>query len=273
MLLLPAHLSAQSVSELKDKAQRFQSDSESLYRLDDDDHQQIWEAYCGVFDPKIQEDREFAADIARQLQSKETGIIEQLLGHDLSSLLEGVKKITDSSDASSEDKNEAKAVEEALRNQEKKLHDLYNGVPLKGSSHPFVQYAIEYGKKQHTDMCGKFGNTPRVCDQDFSGIRPDLVVVDSGHLVVYEFKPDNSKAKSRGWKQVADYLPVVVNYYQQYFEDGRNGGFKGEPPSDYGGAEILKILKNSPDAWSSDGKTLLAIPQVQTYSMCDKKFN
>ena len=272
--LLPVG-NAQSISDLKSRAERFHSDSEALYRLDEQNLQQIWEAYCGVFDPKIKEDREFASDIARQLQDKEKGVIEQLLAGDLPHLLEDAKKIQEDSNADSKDKDDAKDNAEDLRKEGQKLNDLYNGVPLKGSNHPFVQYAIEYGKKQHEEMCGKFGDQPRVCDRPFPGMdgRPDLVVVDSGHLVVYEFKPDNSKAKDRGWKQVADYLPGVVSYYQNFFEDGRNAGFKGEPDSDHGGVEMLKNLKNSSGAWSSDGKQLQAVPMVQTYNMCEKKFN
>jgi|GEM_PF-2822402 len=274
-LLLPSEGNAQSISDLRQKAERFHSDADSLYRLDDADLQQIWEAYCGVLDPKIKEDRDFAADIARQLQDKEKGIIDQLLGHDLPSLLEDAKKIQDNSDTDPKDKDEAKDIEGSLRKEEKKLHDLYNGVPLKGSNHPFVQYAIEYGKTQHQEMCGKFGEQPRVCDKNFPGMdgRPDLVAVESGHLVVYEFKPDNSKAKDRGWKQVAGYLPGVVSYYEQFFEDGRNGGFKGEPDSDHGGIEMLKKLKASKDTWSSDGNQLQAQPVVETYKMCEKRFD
>jgi hypothetical protein len=274
-LFLPSTGNAQSISDLRSRTERFHSDSESLYRLDERDLQQIWEAYCGVFDPKIKEDKDFAADIARQLQDKEKGIIEQLLGGDLPRLLEDAKKIRENSDADPKDKDEAKDIEDKLRNEEKKLRDLYDAVPLKGSNHPFVQYAIEYGKQQHKDLCDKYGEQPRVCDKNFPGMdgRPDLVAMDGGHLVVYEFKPDNSNAKDRGWKQVADYLPAVVNYYQSFFEDGRNGGFKGEPDSDHGGITILKKLKDSKDAWSSDGKQLQAVPMVQTYNMCDKRFN
>lgn len=237
--------------------------------------QRIWEAYCGLFDPKITEDREFAADIGRQLQDKEKGITEQLLGGDLPSLVQDARRIQDNSDASSDDKDAAKGIEEDLHKEEEKLRKLYDGVPLRGANHPFVQYAIEYGKKQHEDMCDKFGEQPRVCDKNFPGMdgRPDLVVVDSGHLVVYEFKPDNSAAKDRGWKQVQGYLSSVAAYYESFFENGRNSNFKGEPDSDHGGKKILDNLKNSADAWTSDGKHLNPVPHVETYSMCDKRFN
>lgn len=265
----------QNVSDLGTRADRFHRDSEALYRLDDNDKQQIWEAYCGVFDPKIREDRDFATDIAKQLQDREKGIIEQLLGGDLPHLLEDAKKIQENAEAEPGDKDKAKDIEQELQKEDKKLRDLYDGVPLKGSNHPFVQYAIDYGQRQHKDMCDRYGEQPRVCDKNFQGMdgRPDLVAVESGHLVVYEFKPDNSNAKDRGWKQVAGYLPTVVSYYQSFFEDGRNAGFKGEPDSDHGGLEILKKLKESKDAWSSDGKQLQAVPVVVTYNMCDKKFN
>jgi hypothetical protein len=274
-LCLQPHASGQSIDDLRSRADRFHSESDALYRLDSDNLQQIWEAYCGVFDPKIKEDKEFATDIARQLQGKEKGVIEQLLEGDLPPLLEAARKIQDSSDAESKDKDEAKDIEDGLRKEDVKLRNLYEGVPLKGSNHPFVQYAIEYGKQQHKDMCDKFGEQPRVCDQNFPGMegRPDLVAIEGGHLMVYEFKPNNDAAKNRGWKQVDDYLPAVVSYYQSFFEDGRNGDFKGEPDSDHGGRNILEKLKASKDAWSPDGKELLGVPMVQTYDMCEKRFN
>jgi hypothetical protein len=103
--------------------------------------------------------------------------------------------------------------------------------------------------------------------------RPDLVAVESGHLVVYEFKPDNSKAKANGQEQVIKYLDAVAAYYQSFFENGRTGGFKDANPSEYGGKGILNAIKNSPDTWSSDGRTLHTIPLVETYEMCEKKFN
>jgi hypothetical protein len=252
LLLMPSVGNCQSISDLESRADRFRSDAQSLYRLDDDDMNLIWEAYCGRFDPKIKEDREFAADIGKQLQYKENGILEQLLAGDLPSLVQDANKLLQ--DAETKDK--AQDILESLKKEESKLRNLYDGVVLKGSNHPFVQYAIEYGKKQHEEMCGRYGESPKVCDKDFPGAegRPDLVTVESGHLVVYEFKPDNSKAKDLGWDQVKRYLAPVVSYYQNFFEDGRNGEFKGEPDSDHGGKEFLENLKQSKDAWSSDGK-------------------
>jgi hypothetical protein len=87
----------------------------------------------------------------------------------------------------------------------------------------------------------------------------------------FSFHRDNSKAKSKGEKQVHGYLPSVVEYYQAFFEDGRNAGTNGEPDSEHGGEKFLQELKASKHAWSSDGSHLDAIPEVKTYNMCEKK--
>lgn len=271
LVLAPSRGIGQSLSDLESRAGRFRSDAQSLYRLDEDDLNLIWEAYCGRFDPKIKEDREFAADIGKQLQDKEKGILDQLLAGDLPPLIQAANQLLQDAEA----KDKAEDILEDLRKEESKLQKLYDGVVLKGSNHPFVQYAIEYGKDQHRDMCDRYGESPKVCDKDFPGAdgRPDLVTVERGHLVVYEFKPDNSRAKDLGWNQVKRYLAPVVDYYQKFFPDGREGELKGEPDSDHGGKDFLERLRQSKDAWSSDGKYLQAIPEVQTYRMCDKRFN
>ncbi len=274
--LLPSQASADDISDLRTEVENFHNEADHLYRLDKDDLEQIWDAYCGVFDPKIAEDREFATDIARQLQDKEREVRDQLMGYEIPKLLELAKKIQQSSDAKEAEKDEAKELAESLAKERRKLQDLDNGVILKGSNHPFVQYAIEYGKKQHDYMGTRFGDpATRVYDKNFPGIegRPDLVAIEGGHLVVYEFKPDNSKAKARGEEQVLGYLAAVEAYYQKFFEKGRTGGFKDTPPSEYGGKDILNALQKSPEAWSGDGQTLHSIPVVETYAMCEKKFD
>ncbi len=36
---------------------------------------------------------------------------------------------------------------------------------------------------------------------------------------------------------------------------------------------MLDKLMESKDAWSSNGKVLQVVPHVETYSVCDKRFN
>jgi len=271
LMLIPCSSNAngQSINDLESQASRFHNEAQALYRLDDEDLNRVWEAYCGEMDPYSAEDKEFAANIGSQLQNREKGIVEQLLGKDVPELKNSAKKLMQGADRS-----KAQEIFDSVEKEETNLNRLLDGVVLKGSNHPFVQYAIEYGKKQHADMCEEYGGDPKVCDKNFPGLkgRPDLVTVESGHLVIYEFKPDNSKAKDKGERQVAGYLPGVVAYYQAFFEDGRNAGFKGEPDSDHGNIKFLKQLKASRDAWSSDGSELQAIPEVKTYNMCEKRF-
>ena len=267
-LFVTANASSQTISELESQSNEFRSDAQDLYKLDSDNMMQIWEAYCGLFDPKTKEKREYATDIAKQLQYKEQGIIEQLLAGEFPRLMEMAKKL----DADPENRDKVSSIVELLKKEEANLRRLYDGVVLKGSNHPFVQFAIEYGKKQHEDMCDDFGESPRVCDKNFPGMdgRPDLVTFESGRLVIYEFKPDNSRAKSLGWDQVKDYIEPVAEYYQGFFVDGRESEFKGEPDSDHGGKAMIEKLKGSKDAWESDGRTLRVIPEVRTYRICDQ---
>ena len=217
--------------------------------------------------PKQWEDKEYAAVIARELQYKEKELIENYLGvaRDLEDRAE---------DMISAKESEARAgtVPEGVRREESNLQKLYDGAALKGSNHPFVRYAIEYGKKQHESMCDQYKDVGRVCDQEFSGAngRPDLVTVTNGLLMIYEFKPNNSKARDKGWDQVKRYRAPVVAYYQQYLPDGPSGPVNGSPPGDYGGDQIIKALQNSSRAWN--GKSLQATPEVKTYDMCDQRF-
>ena len=261
---------AQTLSELKSRAETFRDNAMSLYRQDDGDRERIWEAYCGEFGTGTNEDKERAGVVGKSLQEKELGRIQPLLSNDLPQLVQMAQTLMNNP----ESKDQASEILEGLRKEEKRLNDLSNGVVLKGSNHPFVQYAIEYGKRMHKEMCDKFGEDPKVCDRDFEGGRPDLVAMEGEHLVVFEFKPDNDKAKRKGEEQVTEYLPEVVAYYQEFFEDGRNKGFKGEPPpSEYGGRKMLVNLKNSTEAWSDGGSKLEAKHAVETYKMCDKKFD
>lgn len=271
LCLAPSIGQAEPISDLESKAKDFISHAQSLYRLDDDSRNAIWETYCGVYDPSYPESKQYATLIGQELQGKEQGQFQQLYDGELPPLKEAAKELL----KDEKTKDRAEKILDDLTKEEKKLFKLIDGSVLRGSNHPFTQFALEYGKKQHEDMCDRYKeNSIRVCDKAFPGAdgRADLVTVRDGHLVVFEFKPDNSKANNLGWDQVKRYLAPVVNYYQAFFEDGRNGGFK-DAPSDYGGRKILELLKESKDAWSSDGKYLQAIPQVETYRICDKKFD
>jgi hypothetical protein len=268
LIVFPAVGRAQSVSELESLTSRFNSDANDLFRLDSDAHHRIWEAYCGEFDVYLDADRELAADFARQLQTREQDQVKQVLN-----LLPNIRSMAEKLQ-SGPDSSKVKELMEGVNKKEGQLNDLSNGVVLKGSNHPFVQYAIEYGKQKHESMCDSHGGTPKVCDKNFPNFRgrPDLVTVEGGHLVIYEFKPNNDRAKSEGEKQVEEYLPEVVAYYQEFFPEGRNGKTKGKPDGDLGGENMLTELKKS-DTWVNDNMHIEAIPHVDTYNMCEDRPN
>jgi hypothetical protein len=67
------------------------------------------------------------------------------------------------------------------------------------------------------------------------------------------------------------YVPGVVAYFEEFFEDGCNKGFSGKTPSrDHKGQDFLDRLKNARDAWSPDGSHLVPGWDVLTYNMCDR---
>lgn len=273
LALVPFQAYAAGISDLQAGFDQFMANAQSLYRLDANDLDTMWEAYCGVIDPRYDEDKNYARDVGQQLQSREAGIRDELLSNALPKLLQLSIDIQQRSDTDPRDVDTAKAIQAGLIRQQQILENLGKGVILKGSNHPFVQFAIEYGKAQHKDMCYRYGDaSTRACDQYFDGMdgRPDLVVMDGGNLMVYEFKPDNPRAKAKGEKQLKDYLPAVEAFYERFFVDGRDGGFAGDPPdSDHGGQAILDALANSPAAWS--GKSIRPVGKVETYQMCDQR--
>lgn len=271
LVVAPGLATSDDVSDLEDKIERFLRDAESVYRFDAEARDAIWDAYCGQLDPSSTEfGPRFAAEIGQSLQQREFDQVHRLLS-DVGSLAEAADRLQ----RAPETKDKASALLEKIRREEKKLQELDRGVVLKGSNHPFTQFAIEYGKKRHEDLCGSEGETPRICDKTWPGLdgRPDLVFVNTDGLWIYEFKPDNQKARSAGERQVRGYVDGVQRYFQQFFPKGREGGSVGTPDSDHQGESFLKKLKETPSAWSSDGSQIQARWKVVTYAMCDKRFN
>src|SRR5262245_10516745 len=138
LVLVPSSGNGQSISELHTRADQFHIEAQSFYRLNNDDMKLIWEAYCGELDPENKEEMEFAANIGQQLQNKEKGLLDQLLKGDggLPDLVDAAKKLLQDADT----KEEAQDILESLKKEESNLQNLYDGVVLKGSNHPFVQY-------------------------------------------------------------------------------------------------------------------------------------
>jgi len=271
MLVLVAGATAQpSIGELESNVNRLVSDARELYRFDEDARAAIWDAYCGKLDPVSGEkDVRFAAEVGQTFQQREHDKVEPLLSR-VQALIKDADRLREKPDT----KSKAEDLIRALQKEYDTLHKLDDGVVLRGSNHPFTQAAIEYGKAKHRDMCGSYGNAPRICDQPYpelNGRRPDLVYVSSSGLFVMEFKPEG--AKDLGEQQVRGYVDGVTKHYQRFFPKGRKGGIAGSASDAVGGESFLAYLAsdNQKEAWSSDGMTLKrAESKVETYRPCEQ---
>jgi hypothetical protein len=272
-LLLPSQsVRSDTIENLQGDADRWVSGAKELYRLDCDALHKIHEAYCGLLDPvgKGEHDEHFARDIALALQENEKGKIQPLLAsYDGSS---GLKARAEELEKDNSARSQAESILKKIEEQHVKLERLQNdGVVLQGSNHPYIQYAIEYGKQMHKEGCRRVQGA-FVCDKGYPEAegRPDCVAVNSDGLWVYEFKPNNQKAIDEGETQLDRYMPAVQKYYQAFFKKGRHGGFEDTPDSDHGGKEILLAIDAQDKCW--DGDKLKVRGVVDPYPMCDQKW-
>lgn len=273
LMLAPISLSSQTtIGDLRSEADRWLSDAREIYRFDEEDRRQIWDAYCAKLDPQSDaKSVQFATEIAHQLQQDQLNRFNPEMDK-LKELLAAANRLA-SNDA---DKAQAQEILSSLQREQTRLDDLRNGVVLQGSNHPFTQHALAYGIERHNRLCESEGVEPKVCNKSWPGIsgRPDLVFVNGDGLWVYEFKPNNDAAIGMGYRQIADqgYIGAVESYYQQFFPHGKESASEGTPDSDHGGSAILAALSKEPKAWTSDGLKIRAQPKVFPYEMCEQRF-
>ncbi len=271
LILLPSSaIRADQIDDLERQAAAWISDAKAIYRLDCDAKKLIWRAYCGKLDPENsgEYDIGFARDISRQLQEDQRSKIQPLLER-----FKTLKEIAENLKRNSETESRANRALEEMQKEADKLEKLKDDLVWRGADHPFTQYAIEYGKAKHRDLCSSISGKVKVCDKGFGGtLRPDLVLVDSDGLWIYEFKADYREAIDEGEGQLRDYVQRVQDYYQAYFEfeGDKIVRFKGEPDSDHGGRAFLEALRDEPKCW--DGTRLRAKTKVVPYYMCEERY-
>jgi hypothetical protein len=260
--------SAQGLSDVRSRVNDFAEKCHDVFRIDEDAHHAIWEAYCGKLDPKSENDLRFATEIALTYQQKELDKVRELMDKS-KDLIRDLDKLRNDAATKSDADDLARKLQPELDN----LRKMESGAVLKGSNNPFVQYAIEYGKKMHMEMESSLGSEPRIKDKNFPGMngRPDLVFIDGDGLWIYEFKPDNSAAMSKGKEQLDRYAPAVRAYFKNLFPNGRAGAY-GSNDGDHGGEDFLKKLKACDKCWSSNGMDIEVRVDVKAYSPCDVRF-
>lgn len=79
---------------------------------------------------------------------------------------------------------------------------------------------------------------------------------------MFEFKPNNDRAKRKGAEQLGRYVTAVEDYYESLIEK------RQLPGSDYGGQEIITKLT----ARCMSGSSVELDGRVETYDMCRKEF-
>jgi hypothetical protein len=256
----------QDMSDLRKETSDFVNNSRQVYRYDEGARSAIWEAYCGSLDPASPQDINLATQIGQNYQQREIYTVHELLDKS-HKIIEGLEKFR----AAASTKDEAEKLFLETQREVDNLHRLEEGVVLKGSNSPFVQYAIEYGKDMHKKMAGDYGSPPKIADKEFSGIRPDLVFIDGSGCWIYEFKPKNSAAENKGRDQLKGYKEVVEKYFEEKFPNGRKGDFLSND-SDHGGADFLKKLQECEKCWTSDGSQIIINTDVISYSPCELKY-
>lgn len=270
-LLGSSAVSAQTFEDFKNHVGAWLLKAQEVYRFDDQALTQLWQAYCEDLDTEAngRSSAETAARVGQDLQQQQsrnlTDEFKELA--DLRAFGAQVKQAP--TPAAAEDVD---ALLADMTKEEDKLKALQAGAVLRGSDHPYVQLAIKYGVDMHRNLCDSYKGTASVCDQEFptlSDRRPDLVAVNSDGLWVYEFKPEG-RAEQAGWKQLADYVPAVLAYYQPFFPKGQHGGFEGKPDDKFGGQAILDALDAEDDAWESGGSKLRVQSKVVPYHRCEK---
>jgi hypothetical protein len=268
LLTAASLLHAQDISEVQSRADAWIARSKETYRLDCNDMQQIWAAYCSEGDVTVERDRGAARDVANRMKDDAQPAIQRQLDAYDRLRIDAERLKTGSTES------QATKILDAIKVEYERLTRLGNGF-WRGASNPLIQYAIEYGKKQHEDMGGSSTYHCDVVDKEYPGSneRPDCV--SARECTVFEFKPDNSRAESKGNDQLRGYVPLVNDYYSNKITR------KDTPKSELGGSDIIKYIHENKSCyegnWPEGGDPIGEIKtkfkgRVATYRPCENTY-
>lgn len=251
--------SQRKAEELRQEVNGWISDAKATYRLDCQSMEELWDAYCGAdWEPTEEPDKEAARAVADKIQSRMRERIDDALlrrHDDLRRRAEDLKK--DDTQAAAE------RILADIQTEYDRLTKLKDSGAWRGSNHPLVQYAIEYGKQEHIRMAASSSYACQVVDKAIPGssMRPDCI--SATNCMIYEFKPDNRRAKDRGETQLDGYHPAVTAYYQKLIDQEKTSA---DP--DLGGEEIMTKLRGQ----CMSGSSVTFKRKVEPYYMCEKKY-
>jgi hypothetical protein len=233
------------------------ADGKSCHQLDCDEMKLMWDAYCGDdWEPGDDPSKDNGIDLVNDLKSKMRDLMQPVIDKYAQMLTASQSPLANPATQSDTQKRL-----DDLKAEKDKLDRIAAGGAFRGADNPMIQYAIEYGKSQHTSMQSSYG-----CDAHDVGFgtgdRPDCVVLE--RCMVYEFKPDNNRAVLKGRTQINTYVPIVGAYYTSLIKNGQDAD------SDHGGSGAVDKLKKA--GCVSDDGTVSFRGEVQTYAMCANNY-
>ncbi len=258
LLLSATLLRADDIGDLQSKTDAWISKSKEIYRLDCDDMKQIWGAYCSEYDVTMERDRDAARAVADKMKDDAQSAIQRQLQEyeQLKSAAERLK--------TGPTESQAAKLLEAMKTEADRLEKLKDKGAWRGANNPLIQFAMQYGKQKHEDMGRSSDFYCDVVDKAIPGAdgRPDCI--SARKCMVYEFKPDNSRAVGAGNEQLSRYVPAVNQYY-----------------SGLGGSDIIKRIHENkscyqgewPDGGDPKGEIRTKFQgDIKTYRACENTY-
>ncbi|MBV8757202.1 MAG: hypothetical protein JO257_08010 [Deltaproteobacteria bacterium] len=234
------------------------ADGKSCHRLDCDEMALMWDAFCGNdWEPGDDPNKDNGIDLVNDLKSKMRDRMQPVIDKYPQTVAASQSPL-----ANPATQADTQRRLDDLQAEKEKLDRIGAGGAFRGADNPMIQYAIRYGVDQHTRMEGQYGCD--VKDEDFgTGDRPDCVVFD--RCMIYEFKPDNPRAITKGNAQLTRYKKTVNDYYGDLAKRGRD-------PDDarLGGPGTIDRLRKA-GCVSADGEVSFGT-KIETYAMCANNY-
>ncbi len=217
----------------------------------------MWDAYCGDdWEPGDDPNKDNGIDLVNDLKSKMRDRMQPVIDTYAQTVAASQSPL-----ANPATQADAQRRLDDLKAEKDKLDRIAAGGAFRGADHPMIRYAIDYGVAQHTSMQSSYG-----CDAHDVGFgtsdRPDCIVLE--RCMIYEFKPDNDRAKRNGRVQLDRYKPLVENYYTNLVRNGQDAD------SDHGGSGAIAKLKQA--GCVSDDGTVTFNTAVAPYAMCANNY-
>ena len=137
--------------------------------------------------------------------------------------LDRLKKVI-ANDRFKEKRSDAESLKSQVEDKWKAVDRMYDYV--RGSNHPVVQFMLDKGKEEHDYRQGRC----TVKEFETGDGRADCIGYDGNACLIVEFKPNNSRAISKGKKQLKEQMDALEkNADKRKDLDGKSSAFPACP--------------------------------------------